>query len=77
MNSGLLKGLDLTGVEQLNDAFFIMLQFLNDNSSLFDSVDNLCLVGCTHITDLSAGCITKLFPNLTQAIIYDLCAHLN
>jgi len=63
-----VTGIDLTGVEQLTDAFFIVMQFLCSDSSLFRNVDSLSLVGCTHITDLSFVYITQFFPSLKQAI---------
>jgi len=67
VNNAVLKDLDLTGVEQLTDMFFIMIQFLHRDSSFCRSLNNLSLAGCTHITDLSIIYITSLFPNLKQA----------
>jgi len=61
----------LTGVEQLTDAFFVMIQFLQRDSSFchkFESVESLSLIGCTHITDLSVVHIAQLFPKLEQAV---------
>jgi len=70
VNNAVLKDLDLTGVEQLTDAFFVMIQYLHRDSSFCRSLNNLSLVGCTHITDLSVVYITLLFPNLKQAILW-------
>ena len=64
-----VTGIDLTGVEQLTDAFFIVMQFLCQDSSLCRSLESLSLVGCTHITDLSIVYITQFFPSLKQAIL--------
>ena len=61
----------MTGVEQLTDAFFVMIQFLQRDSSFchkFESVESLSLIGCTHITDLSVVHIAQLFPKLEQAV---------
>ena len=66
-----VTSIDLTGVEQLTDAFFIVMQFLCSDSSLFRNVDSLSLVGCTHITDLSFVYITQFFSSLKQAILYN------
>ena len=71
-----VTGIDLTGVEQLTDAFFIVMQFLCSDSSLFRNVDSLSLVGCTHITDLSFVYITQFFSSLKQAILYNFSIHL-
>jgi len=65
-----VTGIDLMGVEQLTDMFFVMMQFLcQEDSSLGRSLDTLSLVGCIHITDLSVVYMTQLFPNLKQAIL--------
>lgn len=65
-----MTGIDLMGVEQLTDMFFVMMQFLcQEDSSLGRSLDTLSLVGCIHITDLSVVYMTQLFPNLKQAIL--------
>ena len=64
-----VTGIDLTGVEQLTDAFFIAMQFLCQDSSLCRNLESLSLVGCTHITDLSVMYITQLFPSLEQATL--------
>lgn len=69
VNSGVVKVLDLTGVEQLTDAFFVMIQFLHQDSSFCNNLDSLSLAGCTHVTDLSVVYITSLFPNLKQVIL--------
>jgi len=69
VNHGVVKGLDLTGVEQLTDAFFVMIQLLHQDSPFCRNLDSLSLVGCTHLTDLSVVYITKLFPNLRKAIL--------
>jgi len=70
VNGAVLKALDLTGVEQLTDAFFVVVQYFHRDSALCQSLDNLSLVGCTHITDLSAVYITRLFPNLKKASLF-------
>jgi len=62
-----VSNLDLTGVEQLTDAFFIMLQHCHQSSGFCEHVDSLSLAGCLHITDLSIVYITSLFLNLKQA----------
>ena len=70
VNGAGLKSLDLTGVEQLNDAFFVVVQFFHRDSALCRNLESLTLVGCTHITDLSAVYITQLFPNLKKASLF-------
>ena len=70
VNLASVKGLDLTGVEQLTDAFFFMMQFLHQDSPFCRKLESLTLVGCLHITDLSVVYITQLFPNLKQVIFF-------
>ena len=68
MNSNVVvSDLELTGVEQLTDAFFIVLQHCHQSSVFCEHMDSLSLAGCTHVTDLSVVYITSLFRNLKQA----------
>ena len=73
VNHAVVSGLDLTGVEQLTDAFFVAIQFLHQDSSFCRSLESLSLVGCTNITDLSVVYITQLFTKLQKAILFVFC----
>jgi len=64
VNDALVDHIDLTGVEQLTDAFFALI-YKQEADSLFSmNVTKLTLQGCTHITDVAIHFIVKTFPKL-------------
>lgn len=61
---------DLSGVDQLTDMFFIMVNKLHKESLICKQVSTIIISGCLHVTDRGICWMVDTFPRLEQ-VHYD------